>query len=502
MKHSRVLAGGLFAVLIGAFALSPGSADPVDPAESAPQASSSEVRWDAGLAGTAPCPEGTTRASTRLTERFNTGIPQDQFNNGFYRAQGGLHGLSARTDVDGNDPTDWMFTDWATAPVGAQTMLAFATRGNAASSRARANVNSVQKQVPMGSSWRGLVYDITAATDDEEGRLGPWFEHKRASGKSQTWWLENIQIYTCSKNNTTRYSGSDRYATSAAISGLLKANVDVAYLASGTSFPDALSGAALAATTDSPVLLVKKTGIPGSIQAELTRLNPDRIVVLGGKSAVNDAVLKSAERFARSGEVTRLSGPDRYQTSAAIAALYPDGLDRVYIATGRDYPDALAGSALAGRLDVPVLYTSPDGIPAAVAEQLERINPGKIVVLGGTSAVPEDQIGQLRGYTRSGTVDRIAGSDRYATSALIARGFPTGLPRVFVATGQDFPDALSGAAVAGSQGVPVLLTRYAELPSTVRNQISKADANAGVVIGGQGSVSPLVRDQLGAVVNN
>lgn len=502
MRHRRVLAGGVLAAVIGAFALAPGSADPQDPAESAPAASATAVKWDAALDGTAPCPEGTSRSSSLLTERFNTGIPQNRFNNGFYRAQGGLHGLSGRSDVDGNDPTDWMFTQWATAPVGARTMLAFATKGNAGSSLARVNVNSVQKQVAMGSGWNGRVYDITAATDDEGGRLGPWFEHKRAAGRSQTWWLESIQIYTCGNNNTTRFGGSDRYATSAKVSSMLKANVDVAYLSSGTSFPDALSGAALAAKTDSPVLLVKKGSIPGSVQAELTRLNPNRIVVLGGSSVVNDAVMKSAERFTRSGEVTRLSGADRYKTSAAIAATYPSGLERVYVATGRDYPDALAGGALAGRLDVPVIYTSPDGIPPAVAEQLERINPGKIVVLGGTSAVPEKQIGQLRQYTRSGTVDRIAGSDRYATSALIAKGFSSGLPRVFVATGQDFPDALSGAAVAGSQGVPVLLTRYEGMPKVVRDQIVRLDANAGVVLGGQSGVSPLVRDQLGSAVHN
>jgi putative cell wall-binding protein len=464
----------------------------------APTETTQAVQWTGGLSGQAPCPEGRSRNATLLTESFANGIPNNGFNNGWGTVSSGVGGgRAARSAVSSSDGEDWFFTRWATAPVGAQTMMAFTSRGNVTSSHySRADVNSVSLQAAANtSSWRGKVFTITAATYDENGRLGPWFQHRPRQGASQWWEVDNIQIYTCRAAAVSRLKGSDRFDTSAAIASQYAAGQDVVYLANGLGFADALAGAALAAKHDGPVLLVEQDAIPSSVATQLDRLNPAQIVIFGGSAAVSDDVLAQARAYT-SGGVTRLSGANRYATSAAIADTYPSGISTVYIASGLSYPDALSGGASAGRNNRPLLLTDPSSLPPETRAALERLDAGQIVILGGSAAVSNTVASQLQSYT-TGSVTRIAGSDRYETSALIARTFPVDRARVFVATGTSFPDALSGSALAGTESTPVVLTKPSDLPATARSAIDRLGADSGVVLGGYNAVQSIVLDQLG-----
>jgi YVTN family beta-propeller protein len=186
----------------------------------------------------------------------------------------------------------------------------------------------------------------------------------------------------------SRLFGSDRFATSAAISAAtFTPGVPVVYIANGLNFPDALSGAAAAGTNGAPVLLIEATTIPAPITAELTRLHPARIVVLGGTGAVSETVKTTLATYT-SGTVTRLFGSDRFATSAAIsAATFTAGVPVVYIANGLNFPDALSGAAAAGTNGAPVLLVESNGITADIRTELQRLNPASIVVLGGQGSV-------------------------------------------------------------------------------------------------------------------
>ena len=93
----------------------------------------------------------------------------------------------------------------------------------------------------------------------------------------------------------TRLGGSDRYATAALVSeATFPAGAPVAYIATGATFPDALSGAVAAARAGGPVLLVSPIALPAATAAELTRLRPSRIVILGGSGAVSASVATAA----------------------------------------------------------------------------------------------------------------------------------------------------------------------------------------------------------------
>ena len=186
----------------------------------------------------------------------------------------------------------------------------------------------------------------------------------------------------------TRLAGINRFATAAAISGATYASgVPVVYLATGQDFPDALAGAAAAGSQGAPMLLVTKDGVPAATAAELVRLQPARIVLFGSVTSVSDSVLAALGAYAPSGAI-RVSGTDRYSTSAAIsAASFPAGVSVAYIATGLNFPDALAGAAVAGLTDGPLLLVTLDEIPAATAAELARLRPGRIVILGSTGVV-------------------------------------------------------------------------------------------------------------------
>ncbi len=292
-----------------------------------------------------------------------------------------------------------------------------------------------------------------------------------------------------------RYAGADRYATAAAVSTASFApGVPVAYVATGADFPDALAGGAAAGFKGGPVLLVGASGIPGSTAAELERLQPDEVVVLGGSSAVSDATFDELAAYAP--DVRRLAGANRYETAAAISAdTFAPGVPVAYVATGANFPDALAGTPVAGSLGGPMLLTAANELPSAIAAELDRLNPARIVILGATGAVSNSVASQLAAYT-SGSVTRLSGADRYATAVAVSRASFTSADTVFVATGANFPDALAGGPVAAMQDVPLLLVPATTLPDVVRGELLRLSPSKVVVLGSTGVVSNAIVSEM------
>lgn len=188
----------------------------------------------------------------------------------------------------------------------------------------------------------------------------------------------------------TRIAGSDRYDTAARISAAtFAANVPVVYLATGATFPDALAGGAAAARTGGPILLTRPGAMPPATIAELQRLKPARIVVLGGPTIIGDGLLAALDAYT-TGPVTRLFGVDRYATSVAVsAATYPSQVKTLYVATGTAFPDGLSAGPIAGGVGGPLLLVRPGELPATVAAEIRRLNPANVVIVGSSGAVGE-----------------------------------------------------------------------------------------------------------------
>jgi putative cell wall-binding protein len=295
----------------------------------------------------------------------------------------------------------------------------------------------------------------------------------------------------------TRLGGADRYATAAAISRATYASgVSVVYVASGLGFADALAGAPAAGTAGGPLLLVLPSSIPAPIAAELTRLKPAKIIVIGGPASVSNSVEAQLASYT-TGTVTRLGGADRYATAVAIsAATYASGVPVAYIASGLGFADALAGAPAAGMAGGPLLLVPNTSLPQIVAEELGRLHPARIVVLGGTASVSEAVKSQLWSFT-TGSVTRLGGADRYATAAAIsAATYASGVSVVYVASGLGFADALAGAPAAGTAGGPLLLVPSTSIPSTIAAELGRLNPAKIIVLGGPASVSDVVLIQL------
>jgi putative cell wall-binding protein len=270
------------------------------------------------------------------------------------------------------------------------------------------------------------------------------------------------------------------------------------YVATGLNFPDALAAAAAAGHLDAPILLVLPTGIPTPTKTELTRLKPVKIIVAGGTGVVSNTVLNQLAAYTvPAGTVERQSGPDRYATAANVSLhTFDPGVPVVYIATGSNFPDALAAAAAAGRLGGPVLLVTRTSIPTATATELNRLGPGRIIVAGGTGVVSNTVLTQLTAFT-SGGVERQSGANRYSTAASVSsHTFAPGVPVVYVATGLNFPDALAAAAAAGRLGGPVLLVGPTSIPTDTQAELSRLKPGRIVVAGGSGVVSDAVLNQL------
>jgi len=205
-------------------------------------------------------------------------------------------------------------------------------------------------------------------------------------------------------------------------------------------------------------------------------------------------VLAALGAYQTGGGVSRIGGADRYATAAAVSrATFAPGVATAYVATGLAFPDALVGGAAAARAGSPVLLTQPGGLPASTEAELQRLAPGRIVVLGGASAVSDGVVARLRTLATSGTVNRLAGADRYATAvAISAASFPAGVPALFVATGQSFPDALVAVPAAEKAGAALLLVPASSVPAGIRTEAARLRPGALRLLGGMAAMNERV----------
>lgn len=287
-----------------------------------------------------------------------------------------------------------------------------------------------------------------------------------------------------------RLAGPERFATAAEIARhAFPDGALVAFVATGGDFADALTGGPASAAAGGPLLLTAAEELPAPTGAELERLAPQRVVVLGGEEAVAAPVEQALAGYAD--EVERWTGEDRFATAATVADhTHPDGAEVVLLATGGVFADALAGGAAAAALDAPVLLTASETLPDATAEALQALAPRKLVVLGGQAAVSEgvaDVAAAAAGLV-AGDVERLAGRERIETARRVAEHVfaAEAVDTVYVATGRGFADALAGMPAAATAGAPMLLVDASDAP--VRAAIAGLHARRAVLLGGTAAV--------------
>jgi putative cell wall-binding protein len=268
-------------------------------------------------------------------------------------------------------------------------------------------------------------------------------------------------------------AGADRYETSVEISKAgFDTGVPCVYVASGENFPDALSAGPAAAKCGGPLLLVRPSEVPSIVLEEIAYLQPGEIVIAGGPNAIAPAVETALQTIA---PVRRIYGADRYETSRKIVADAFDGAKAVWLATGSNFPDALAASGAASAAYLPVLIVpgNAPGIDSPSLDTIAALAPNVVAIAGGSAVVSPGIVNQL---SASGFgVAQFAGVDRYDTSLQINQAVwepSAGAWSVyaFMANGEKFPDALSGAPLAGGLfGTPLYVVPPVCTPAGVQS---------------------------------
>jgi putative cell wall-binding protein len=288
-----------------------------------------------------------------------------------------------------------------------------------------------------------------------------------------------------------RISGANRYATAAAVAlDTFPDGADAVVLVSGSSFSDAVAAAGFAGSVSAPILLTARDRVPRATRTALTELDPAIVYAVGGSRSVGEAVI---DELATRWRVERLAGNDRYATSARLAAEMGarpagasgigtlGGLRTAVVATGGQFPDALAAGPLAYARGLPVLLVEPDGVPTAVRSALEELGVQQVLVVGGQRAVSgevEETLVRLVGHPAL----RLAGETRYATAARVA-AFTLGASSatnamgtdVVLAGGRDFADAAVAAPLAARAATAMVLTPRGQLPRVTAEVLLRYD---------------------------
>lgn len=391
-------------------------------------------------------------------------------------------------------------------------------------------VNRFDGSIAGTLSGSGVRHDVTAGLDlggpigDEVSADGSWSIDVSAVPNGtrdyslRSSWGAGAQQSTVTtgrflKAAQTRLFGDDRYATPVQIaraqfpgtstpSGPVTPGVPVVYLANGASFPDALSAGPAAALEGGPLLLTPATSLPAAVAAELDRLNPQRVVVVGGAAVVSAAVASQAASYAANPTAIRLGGATRYETSRLIALrMLGNGLatgDGLWVATGTNFPDALSAGAAAAAQGVPILllFGSASSLDAETANFINStLQSSQVDIAGGTGVVSPGIESSLTALASTQTVTRRGGGDRFATSLLINKAaYELSAPEVFLAYGFNFPDALAGSVMAGLRGGPVYITETACVRTGVVDHILDLGPSQVTVFGGVAIVSDSARD--------
>ena len=298
--------------------------------------------------------------------------------------------------------------------------------------------------------------------------------------------------------NVKRISGVDREQTAIEVSKkMFKDGTNKVVLANKNNYSDVLTAAPFAKANNASLLYISSNSISKEVMSEIARLKAKEITIIGGEKSVNEGLKKELEK--RNFKVDRLSGADRYKTSAQIAAKLIDGkTTTLEIASGENYADALSLNNAAEKDKAPILLVRVNAIDKSVEDVIKSSKASLINIAGGEKSVSENTKANIKKISKA-TVNRMGGADRYETSILLAK-YSGAKEVVVVASGENFADALVAAPFSAKQNGAILLTNKDKLGQNAEQFIKDTKFNKSYVIGGEKSVSEDVINQLTSII--
>lgn len=312
-----------------------------------------------------------------------------------------------------------------------------------------------------GERWLALGGEIISG----EVRLGLYSPGIYAIGTPQV-----------TTQQSQRFAGNTAEGTAVQISkATFPTGADTVLLAQVSQFPDALAGAPLAYKLQAPILLSPSSGLTEEVRAEIQRVAPKTIYLLGGTAALSSNI---ETELRQKYEIKRLSGFTAEGTAVEIAReLGTKG--RAVVASVRSFQDALVISAWAARQGIPILLTQSQALSADTQTVLKQLEVTESLVIGGTTVVGPKVMSQLP------APKRISGVSAYDTAAAVLQAFPPTTDKLLMATGENYPDALTGAVRAAFYGsMVVLVPTHSALPASLATLLKSWRGRQVEILGG------------------
>lgn len=256
-----------------------------------------------------------------------------------------------------------------------------------------------------------------------------------------------------------RLYGLDRYQTSTAIANQFSNQaVDNVVLASGNDFPDALSASVLAHQLKAPILEVDshtQTSLDALEYIGAHLQTNGTVYIIGGQAVIGSDFDSNLTN--KGYNVKRLGGIDRYDTDLLAVNELNTTIETVFIASGESFPDALSVSSFASQTNSPILLTQTNALPKGTQDYLKTKQPKQVYISGGTGVVSNAVESQIQSILPNAAITRFAGQNRFDTASLAYNQLARKPETIFVASGLNYPDALSGTTLAAQNGDPILL---------------------------------------------
>lgn len=291
----------------------------------------------------------------------------------------------------------------------------------------------------------------------------------------------------------TRIEGADRYKTAVEASKkTFPKGAKYVAIATGENFVDGLVGGSLTSQEGFPLLLVRKNSISKEVLDEIKRLKPEEVFVFGGDAAISANVEKVIKELGM--KTKRFAGKNRNDTAELINSkrweLYsndaPIGTDTDAVINGMNFADTLSAAPFIGMMKEQK-FGYYNFAPWMKGDPVS----GNDMVFGGTAAIPKGPIEQYR----------FEGKTRYETAVEVAKAYKSVLKMdidtVVLVSGEDFPDGLAAAEIAGEEKAAVLLTNSKKLNASTKKFIEENKNIKNVIIlGGNAAVSEAVEKEL------
>ena len=292
-----------------------------------------------------------------------------------------------------------------------------------------------------------------------------------------------------------RIDGRDRIETAIKISKNSYDKANTVIVVRHDLFPDSMTASVLAKLKDAPILLNPTDKLDSRVADEIKRLGAEEVIIVGGQNSVSEKVREELKAYDSDKNVERIAGADRYGTSEMVAKRVVGITGKKntgVVASGQVFPDALSVGTFASREGYPILLVKKDSIPSQIQNAIKDLEINKTYIAGGTNTISKSTEANL-----PNVIERMAGNTRYETSVAIAKSKFGASKEAFIASGEEFADALVISPVSGKYNRPTLLVSTKEANNDpVRAYVRDGKINKLIAIGGQRYVPSGIIDSL------